>query len=83
MATFHLFTELHGFGNEIQSFYEGYETVKAIDETYYKGLEFYKFYRLITMLSYQVISDGRFEGDLQNKMLNKLEETLKKDLLWK
>lgn len=83
MATFHLFAELYGFERDIKSFYEGYKTVKGIDATYFQGLEFYKFYRLITMLSYQITSGYRFQGDFQNKMLKKLEEMLKNGDLYK
>lgn len=76
LATFDLFADLQGFSEKIDSFYKGYESIRAIEKGYFVGINFYKFYRLITMLSYQVGSGDQFKGDFQDKMHNMLKTIL-------
>lgn len=78
MVTFHLFVELYGYEDKIKNFYEGYKTIKPIEDFYFDNINFYKFYRLITMVSYQLYAtDDRFQGNLQNRMKEKLNFYIK------
>jgi Ser/Thr protein kinase RdoA (MazF antagonist) len=76
LATFDLFSELLGCHDKIPCFYRGYQSIKTIDDFYFNGKDFYKFYRLLTMLSYQSsAANGRFHGDFFQKMQHKLRRT--------
>lgn len=73
LAGFDLFTYLDGYSKYIESFYNGYSSNRDIPDYYFKNLDFYKFYRLLTTLSYQVNSDDEI---VDNKLHNKMKEEL-------
>ena len=63
----------------IEEFYRGYNSRKKLPESFFQDLDFYKFYRLATMVSYQLkvegerIAEERFQG-MQQKLQNSLGE---------
>ena len=77
LASFDLFLELESLSDAIDSYYEGYNSVRQVDKFFFENLDFYKFYRLLTMLSYQVAAeDERFDGKFQNSMKKKFRKIL-------
>lgn len=79
LAGFELFTYLDGYSKYIESFYKGYSNVRDIPDYYFKNLDFYKFYRLLTTLSYLVNSvDETVNIELKNRLKEELSSYLKK-----
>jgi Ser/Thr protein kinase RdoA (MazF antagonist) len=74
LAAFDLFASLNGYGKYLDCFYEGYSKFRPISDFYFSGLNFYKFYRLISMLSYQLGAD-RFHGPFLEQMKQELART--------
>jgi len=78
-ASFDLFVELLGPDYPIEEFYRGYNSRKKLPESFFQDLDFYKFYRLATMVSYQLkvegerIAEERFQG-MQQKLQDSLGE---------
>lgn len=54
LITFDLFTKMFGNEAHLESFYKGYTSLKEINNKYWLNKDLYKFYRIITMLSYQL-----------------------------
>ncbi|MBF8436085.1 aminoglycoside phosphotransferase family protein [Halanaerobiaceae bacterium Z-7014] len=77
LASFDLFLELEGFNYGIEEYYKGYNSIKEIDDYYFEHKNFYKFYRLVTMLSYQVAAeDERFDNQFLENMKAKFRSQL-------
>ncbi len=74
LAAFDLFASLNGYGKYLDCFYAGYTQFRPISDFYFSGLNFYKFYRLISMLSYQLGAD-RFHGPFLEQMKQELART--------
>lgn len=52
VAAFDLFAHIDGYEKYLSHFYEGYQKIRTIPDFFHDDLKFYKFYRLVTMLSY-------------------------------
>lgn len=77
IVAFDLFATFDGDSQYLDHFYKGYMEVRAIPDYYFENLDFYKFYRLITMLAYQVKAhDEIFDEDYLKKMRQRLGELL-------
>lgn len=77
VATFDLFVGFKGFSEYIDDFYNGYNSIKTIPNYYFENIEFYKFYRLITMLSFHVdVEDEKFDMEFYNNMRKELSRLL-------
>lgn len=57
LATFHVAMDYHGYRSAMIHFYQGYEQRKALSPHYFLDVEFYQFYRILTMLSYMARVD--------------------------
>ena len=69
LATFDFFLRYNNREEYIADFYQGYEQVKSVPQKYLDHQAFYRFYRLITMLSYQLrATDERFDGEFHQWM---------------
>ena len=78
LASFDLFLELEGFNEGVAEYYRGYNSIKEIDDFFLEHKNFYKFYRLITMLSYQVAAkDERFDNQFLENMKARLQNLLR------
>ena len=81
VASFDLFAHFSGYQEYLEYFYQGYQEIRQIPNYYFENLEFYKFYRLITMLSYQVNMEDRGPlEDFYNWMRDELDKYLENDL---
>lgn len=81
VAAFDLFAHIDGWETYLSHFYEGYQRFRPIPAFFFTDLKFYKFYRMITMLSYQVnIPEERFEGDFNKTLRNMLREFLDEEM---
>ncbi len=75
IASFDLFMELEGVKDHIHAYYKGYQSLRAIEDFYFKNLNLYKLYRLVTMVSYQAAAkDERFDKDRLALMKERLKE---------
>jgi len=84
LASFDLFLELEGFNYGIEEYYKGYNSIKEIDSFFLEHKDFYKFYRLITMLSYQVAAeDERFDNQFLENIKVHFRSLIKNFPDWK
>jgi Ser/Thr protein kinase RdoA (MazF antagonist) len=74
LAAFDLFASLNGYDRYLDCFYAGYTQFRPIPDFYFSGLSFYKFYRLISMLSYQ-LGSIRLQGPFLEQMKLELART--------
>lgn len=74
LAAFDLFASLNGYDRYLDCFYAGYRQFRPIPDFYFSGLSFYKYYRLISMLSYQ-LGAVRFQGPFLEQMKLELART--------
>ena len=77
LAAFDLFASLNGYDRSLDCFYTGYSQFRSIPSFYFSKLNFYKFYRLISMLSYQLCA-LRFQSPFLEQMKQELVKTKKK-----
>jgi aminoglycoside phosphotransferase (APT) family kinase protein len=69
LATLDVVAQLQGTDDFVAAYYDGYRTLRPLPETYAANTEFYRFYRTITMLAYQIdAEDGRFDTPFREAM---------------
>jgi aminoglycoside phosphotransferase len=78
LATFHIFLKFLNQNQYIKDFYNGYQKVKSIDSHYFKSVDQYILYRLMTMVGYQLSLDQIEMQDFFIQALNELKSHLSK-----
>jgi aminoglycoside phosphotransferase (APT) family kinase protein len=72
IATFDLMVRLRGTPDEghLAAYYEGYRAVRPLPKGFEEDVEFYRFYRTITMLAYQARAEGEepLDADLERAL---------------
>jgi thiamine kinase-like enzyme len=77
LATFDLFADINRIAQYKPDFFRGYRNVRDLPEVFVKHLDFYRYYRLVTMLSYQMRADNEnFDRKLLERMLGELAHVL-------
>jgi len=78
LATFHIFLKFLKQSHYIKDFYNGYEKIRKIDTHYFKHMDVYILYRLLTMVGYQ-LSLAKIEmEDFYQMALKEFKKHLKK-----
>lgn len=73
LATLDVVAQLQGTGDFVDAYYDGYSTVRSLPEIYTANTEFYRFYRTIAMLAYQIdTEDGKFDAPFHKALVTRL-----------
>jgi len=78
IASFDVFMELEGMKEKIEAYYKGYQSIQKIEKLYFENINFYKLYRLATMVSYQIAAkDEQFDENRLELMKKMLKERIR------